>query len=110
MRQIQSEILHERGIEVNLSTIERCLNQQVKTTIKGMESGYTITWKYFGSFVATQKRVDMLNRTYIKKGKNPTLIDTGFHRMALSRKGDKIIAESIFDKTTIKDLIYRPND
>jgi len=74
-----------------------------------MENGHTIVLKYCGSFVATQRRVDMLNRTYIKKGKTPTLIDTGFIRMSLNRSGTKVLAESIFDPTCTRDLIFNPD-
>lgn len=110
IKEIQIEIKKEMNVDVTYNTILNIVSSQVSGTVKGMEEGHTIVWKYFGSFVATQRRVDMLNRTYIKKGKTPTIIDTGFERVSLSRDGKKIIAESTFSKTGNDDLIPKYND
>lgn len=104
IKQIQVELKNEHGVEISYNTIFNVINQQIKSTINGMENGHTIVWKYFGSFVATQKRVDMLNKSYIKKGKRPTLIDSGFHRVALDRKGNKL-SDSTFSPSSVRDLI-----
>lgn len=87
-KQIQEEIRTEINIEVSLQTIEAVINQQIKSTINGMSTGATIVWKYFGKFVATQQRVDGLNKIYEKKGKKPTLMDYGYRRISLNKFGD----------------------
>lgn len=107
IKEIQEEIKVETGREISYDTCVKIINHQIDSTVKGMSKGYTIVWKYFGTFVATQKRVDMLNKTYISKGKTPTLEDKGFMRISFNRKGD-IKEESKFDHNSVKDLIY-PN-
>lgn len=104
-KKIQEEIKEELNIEVSLTTIESIVNQQIKSTIKGMSTGDTVIWKYFGKFVATQQRVDGLNRIYKRKGKVPTLIDNGYHRISLDRKGDKT-SEGEFTPAKKRDFLF----
>lgn len=107
IKRIQKELKEELNEEVSYDAIYAMLNFQIKSTINGMAEGHTVVLKYLGNFVATQKRVDMLNKFYIKKGKTPTLVDTGYQRVALTRKGI-VIGESEFTPTSNKDLIYKP--
>lgn len=104
IREIQAEIKEELGVDLDYDTIVEMANQQVKSTVEGMKRGDTVVWKFFGSFVATQRRVDMLNKKYEKLGKKPTLIDTGFFRVSLNRKGD-VINEGIFEPGHRKDTL-----
>lgn len=89
IKEIQKE-LKEEGKEVSYDTILKCVNQQIYSTMSGMERGDTIMWKYFGTFVATKKRVDGLNKTYAKIGKNPTLQDNGLIRLSFNRQGELV--------------------
>ena len=106
--QIKSEVSTELGVDIPTQAIDAIVNQQIKSTIKAMSNGDTMIWKYFGKFVATEKRVDMLNRSYTRKGKKPTLVDTGYKRVSLDRRGN-VINEGEFIPTSVKDLIPKQN-
>lgn len=103
IKRIQNE-LSKNNIEVSYETILAVINQQVDSTITGMENGHTVVWKYFGTFVATQKRVDSLNKFYSIKGKKPTLVDNGFARISFTRQGEEV-TKSTFEGTSKKDLL-----
>lgn len=88
VKQIQAEIKTEHGIDISFDTVVRILESQIIATAKGMSEGQTIVWKYFGTFVATKKRVDNLNKRYTKVGKPIGLKDTGFMRMSFKKNGE----------------------
>lgn len=88
VKQIQAEIKTERGVDVSYDTVIRILESQILATSKGMATGETIVWKYFGTFVATKKRVDNLNKRYDKVGKSRGLEDTGFTRLSFKKTGE----------------------
>lgn len=96
IKEIQTEIKEELGEDLDYATVAQMVNQQVKSTVAGMSRGDTVVWKYFGSYVATQRRVDMLNKRYEKIGKKPTLLDRGFYRVSLDRKG-QVTNEGTFE-------------
>lgn len=102
IKEIQTK-LKEEGKDISYDTIYKCINHQVNSLSEGMREGDTIIWKYFGSFVATKKRVEGLNKTYEKVGKAPTLEDKGLIRLSFNRKGI-LIAEKPFEPISKKDL------
>lgn len=104
IKEIQKEIKAEFKIDVSYETIEAIISQQVTSTVKGIEQGATVVWKYFGTFVATQARVNKLNKSYETRGKTPTLVDSGFYRMSFTRKGEEV-AETKFESTSKKDTL-----
>lgn len=73
------KIVKQIAVELNIpyDNVLAAVNQQITSTISGMERGDEVTWKYFGTFLATKNRIDNLNKTYKLKGKIPTLVDTG---------------------------------
>lgn len=97
IKQISSEL------KIDYQTIVAILEAQCYTTAEGMKNGDTIVWKYFGTFVAPKKRVDMLNKIYKRKGFTPKLEDRGLIRLAFTKDGVKR-AESVMESTSIKDL------
>lgn len=80
IQKIQNDY-REKGKEVSYGTIVRVVESQLRAIVDGMAEGNTITLKYIGTFIATKKRVDVLNRQYEKKGKRATLVDNGVMRM-----------------------------
>lgn len=90
-------------LSVSYETIVAILEAQCYTTAEGMKNGDTVVWKYFGTFVATKKRVDMLNKMYKKKGYTPKLEDRGLIRMAFTKDGFKR-AESALEYTSKQDI------
>lgn len=95
IKEIQAELKKEYGKDVPYEVIVRVVEQQCISTVKGMSEGHTVTWKYWGTYVATKKRVDALNKQYEKKGKYPTLQDNGLVRASFDRKGAKITVTEI---------------
>lgn len=87
IKEIQSEMKAEMGIDLEYRAIEAMVQQQVNTTVAGMGRGDTVVWKFFGNFSANQRRVDKLNERYQKIGKRPTLVnvDSGFYQVKLSK-------------------------
>lgn len=65
------------GKKYSSQLIEDIIRSQSKSVVDGMKEGHTIVCKYFGSFVATSKRIELLNKSMIKKNKRPTLVDNG---------------------------------
>lgn len=98
------KMLLDKGKEVSYETILRCLNQQVDSTIAGIERGDTIVWKYFGTFVATKRRVEGLNKTYAKRGIAPKLQDTGLTRISFNMKGE-FVSEGKFEPKRKEDTL-----
>lgn len=86
-KEIQENAKAELGIDIELDTIKRIVDGQSLSTVEGMKNGHTICWKYYGSFVATDKRVKALNDLYARKGLTPTLVDTGFQRLVFHKNG-----------------------
>lgn len=103
IKEIQKD-LSDKGKEVSYDTILRCLNQQINSTIKGIERGDTIVWKYFGTFVATKRRVEGLNKIYARKGIAPQLQDTGLTRISFNQKGE-FISEGVFEPKRKEDTL-----
>lgn len=101
IKTIQSEF-KANNVEVSYETIVAILESQCIATAEGMKNGDTIVWKYFGTFVATKKRVDMLNKLYAKKGYTPKLEDTGLIRVSFTKDGFKR-NESPIELTSKKD-------
>ncbi len=95
IKEIQAELKKEYGKDIPYQVIVRVVEQQCISTIKGMAEGDTVTWKYFGTYVATKKRVDALNKQYIKKGKMPTLEDNGLIRLSFKRDGEAVASTTI---------------
>lgn len=88
IKEIQAELKKEYGKDIPYDVVVKVVEQQCISTLKGMANGDTVIWKYFGTFVATKKRVDALNKQYIKKGKTPTLEDNGLIRVSFKRNGE----------------------
>lgn len=88
IKEIQKDSKDKNGKELTYETIVEVLESQLKATINGMATGDTIVWKFLGSFVATKRRVDALNKRYERRGKTPTLKDTGLVRMSFKRTGE----------------------
>lgn len=95
IKEIQAELKKEYGKDVDYNTVIRVIEQQCRSTVKGMAEGDTVVWKYFGTYVATKKRVDALNKQYIRKGKTPTLEDNGLIRLSFKRNGEAVKATEI---------------
>lgn len=79
IKQIQKELEEKFKVLIPYDTVVRIIEQQIKSTTDGMERGDKVTWKYFGTFLATKNRIDNLNKTYEARGKTPTLVDCGFY-------------------------------
>lgn len=88
IKEIQTELKKEYGKDVSYETIVKVLEHQSISTVKAMAEGHTITWKYYGTYVATAKRVNALNKQYTKKGKIPTLVDNGLIRISFTKQGE----------------------
>lgn len=95
IKEIQTELKKDYGKEIPYQVIVRVLEQQCISTVKGMAEGHTVVWKYFGTYVATAKRVNALNKQYEKKGKIPTLEDNGLIRMSFKRNGEAVGSTTI---------------
>jgi hypothetical protein len=95
IKEIQAELKKEYGKDVDYNTVVRVIEQECRSTVKAFAEGDTIVWKYFGTYVATKKRVDALNNQYIKKGKLPTLEDNGLIRLSFKRNGEAVAATEI---------------
>lgn len=95
IKEIQAELKKEYGKDVPYKVLVRVLEQQCISTVKGMAEGHTVTWKYFGTYVATKKRVDALNKQYAKKGKMPTLEDNGLIRLSFKKDGTAVASTEI---------------
>ncbi len=105
IKEIQAEIKKERGEDISYDLVVKCIEQQLRSTVDGFANGYTIVWKYFGTFVATKKRVDALNNKYKKLGIKQTLQDYGLVRMSLDLKGNiKSESEITPDRKTDLDV------
>lgn len=89
IKEIQDEML-SKGELLSYETVKKIIEQQYESTAAGFEQGHTIVLKYFGTFVASRKRVDSLNKQYIKKGLTPMLVDNGFLRGAFKKDGTEI--------------------
>ena len=103
IKEIQTELKKEYGRDVSYDSIVKVIEQQCKSTVKGMAEGNTIVWKYFGTYVATKKRVDALNKQYARIGKTPTLEDNGLLRLSFKRDG-KAIASTDITPHKVNDL------
>ena len=95
IKEIQSELQIKYKKEISYNVIVKVLEQQCKSTVKGMAEGHTVIWKYFGSYVATKKRVDALNKKYERIGKQITLEDTGLIRLSFKRNGEAVTSTTI---------------
>lgn len=95
IKEIQAELKKDYGKDISYEVIVKVVEQQIKSTVKGMAEGNTIVWKYFGTYVATKKRVDALNKQYARIGKTPTLEDNGLLRLSFKRDGKAITATEI---------------
>jgi hypothetical protein len=95
VKDIQAELKKEYGKDVPYESIVKAIEQQCKSTVKGMAEGDTVVWKYFGTYVATKKRVDALNKQYARIGKTPTLEDNGLLRLSFKRDGKAIASTEI---------------
>jgi len=100
--QIQKEFKDELNIDIEYDTIVAVLESQNQAIADGMKNGDTVVLKYFGTFVATKKRVDMLNKQYARKGLTPKLEDKGLVRLSFSKWGT-LKNESIIELTSKKD-------
>lgn len=103
IKEIQEEIFKENNIEVSSDDILKCINNQYRCLVNGMANGDTIVLKFFGTFVATQKRVDVLNKKYEKQGRKKGLEDFGFKRISFNKK-DEIVNEGVFEPSSIKEV------
>lgn len=90
VKTIQKKVKDKDGKELSQEVIIKIIESELDTIVNGMAQGHTINLKYFGSFVATKKRVDALNNTYLKRGKTPTLVDSGVMRMSFKKNGEKV--------------------
>lgn len=95
IKEIQVELKKDYGKDISYQTLIKVIEQQYISTVKGMAEGNTVVWKYFGTYVATKKRVDALNKQYIRKGKIPTLEDNGLIRLSFQRDGKAIASTDI---------------
>ena len=84
LSEIQKEMSIEYNVHIEHSTIKKIFNQQIKFTADNIPLGHTIVWKYFGTFLAPEKNIEMRNKYLISKGKTPTLIDTGYQVVSLT--------------------------
>lgn len=114
IKEISAELLKEYGKIVPYEIIVKIIEQQCISTIKGMAKGDTIVWKYFGTYVATKKRVDSLNKRYEKHGKPITLEDHGLMRMSFTKKGvltneGEFVGQSKHDSDTQRTYIDKHN-
>lgn len=78
----------DKGKEVSYGTIVNVVEAEIRAITEGMAEGHTVMLKKLGTWVATKKRVDMLNKQYEKKGKKLGLVDTGLTRMSFKRDGE----------------------
>lgn len=90
IQNIQSDF-REKGKEISYGAIVTALEAQLHAIVDGMADGNTVVCKYLGTFKATKKRIDVLNKQYERKGKKPTLVDKGLVRMSL--KGGRFVKE-----------------
>lgn len=86
-KNVQQNIKNELGVDVSIETILKIVEGQTTSTIEGFKHGHTVVWKYFGTFIATPKRVKALNDSYERKGLTPLLVDTGFQRISFKKDG-----------------------
>lgn len=87
VKEIQDELRKTLGVEVDSETIIKIVEGQTLSTVEGFKHGHTVVWKYFGTFIATDKRVKALNDSYARKGLTPLLVDTGFKRISFNKDG-----------------------
>lgn len=109
IKEIQKELKDKDGKELSYQTIVDVIESQINSTVDGMANGDTIIWKYFGTFVATKRRVDALNKVYVKKGKTPTLQDTGLIRMSFKKTGEKNGTTDLFFPQSKRDVLEVPD-
>lgn len=107
IKEICKELKDKDGKPLEYQTIVDVIESQIDATVDGMARGDTVIWKYFGTFVATKRAVDALNKKYISKGKTPTLQDNGLMRMSFKRSGVEI-GSTTLEATAKKDLLEVP--
>lgn len=90
IKEIQAELKKVFDKDIPYKVVVKILEQQCLSTVRGMNEGHTITWKYFGNYVATKKRVDALNKQFIKRGRMPMLEDNGLIRLSFKKDGTAI--------------------
>jgi hypothetical protein len=105
IKEIIDEIGTELGEEVTYDMVRTVIEQQSKSTVEGMKQGHTIIWKYFGTFVASKKRVDALNNRYRILGLRPNLEDRGFYRVSFDASGNE--KENKFESNVPSDYDTR---
>lgn len=108
IKEIQEKVKDSTGKELNYETIVNVLSAQIAATVNGMANGHTIVWKRFGTFVATKRRVDALNKKYITEGKTPTLVDTGLTRISFNRSGEQTGKIDLLFPQSKKDILEVP--
>jgi len=80
IKDIQSKFKDANGNPLEYDTIVKIIESQIDCTVKGMANGDTIVWKYFGTFTIKRKRMEALNKKYLKEGRRPTIEDTGLSK------------------------------
>lgn len=108
IKSIQATTKDANGNPLTYETVVNVIESQLAATVNGMANGDTVIWKYFGTFVATKRRVDMLNKKYESKGKMPTLIDNGLIRVSFKRDGSKTGETSLMSYQSKKDVMEPP--
>lgn len=108
INEIQACTKDVNGKYLTRDTIINIIESQIVATVDGMANGHTVIWKYLGTFAATKRRVDMLNKAYEKKGKTPTLQDTGLVRMSFKRNGDVNGTTDLFFPQHKRDILEPP--
>lgn len=108
IRKIASTTKDAKGEFLTYDAVVEIIEAQLRATVDGMAEGNTIIWKYFGTFVATKRRVDMLNKRREREGRIPTLVDTGLVRVSFKRNGDKIGETDLFFPQSKKDVLEPP--
>lgn len=107
IKEICKELKDKNGKPLTYETVVDVIESQIDATVNGMARGDTIIWKYFGTFVATKRAVDALNKRYVSKGKTPTLQDTGLIRMSFKRSGVET-GSTMLEATAKKDILEIP--
>jgi nucleoid DNA-binding protein len=103
IQQLQTKY-RDQGKEISYGTIVNVIEAQLKAIPEGMAQGDTIMLKKLGTFVATKKRVDILNKQYEKKGKKPGLVDKGLTRMSFKRDGEFYNKIDLFFPNRLRDI------